>query len=121
MRISDWSSDVCSSDLKPAGHGFQHHVWNALAVAWQAEQVGGLHPRRQFGMGSRAGQDHPFAESVLVAAPGQRGAGGSVAHEGPAAVGRRERKGDVEGKGESVHVDRGGSRMTKKKKNKTES
>src|SRR3546814_4324206 len=44
-------------------------------------------------MGSRAGQDHPFAESVLVAAPGQRGAGGSVAHEGQATVGRHVRRG----------------------------
>src|SRR3546814_2369451 len=31
MRISDWSSDVCSSDLLPAGHTlicFSHLRWN---------------------------------------------------------------------------------------------
>src|SRR3546814_4285170 len=28
MRISDWSSDVCSSDLEP-GDGYWSNVWNA--------------------------------------------------------------------------------------------
>src|SRR3546814_7593863 len=36
MRISDWSSDVCSSDLASLGHAAQHGLGEAI----QAIQVG---------------------------------------------------------------------------------
>src|SRR3546814_4727438 len=38
MRISDWSSDVCSSDLKIAhdrSDGFRHHQLPHLREAWE--------------------------------------------------------------------------------------
>src|SRR3546814_5403865 len=31
MRISDWSSDVCSSDLEPAHYQFEEQLWEKLA------------------------------------------------------------------------------------------
>src|SRR3546814_17455265 len=34
MRISDWSSDVCSSDLRVALHSVWTRRWLVLAVAW---------------------------------------------------------------------------------------
>src|SRR3546814_14694946 len=51
MRISDWSSDVCSSDLGTAGH--QAFSSNIFAM------IGDLYPRRAVatvaGMGGMAG------------------------------------------------------------------
>src|SRR3546814_18778192 len=96
MRISDWSSDVCSSDLRlaeppNAGSGpdlglsrfllfrVQHP---AAAVRRQAGT-----PRAQFGR--RAGGDHRQAA---------------------------DRKSGVLGKSGSVRVDLGGARIIKKKK-----
>src|SRR3546814_5598472 len=42
MRISDWSSDVCSSDLKPQGPKFQHD----LAIKALVE-IGACHARQK--------------------------------------------------------------------------
>src|SRR3546814_1815983 len=47
MRISDWSSDVCSSDLFPTAHvqamldgeGIPAARYNELADVWEDEQV----------------------------------------------------------------------------------
>src|SRR3546814_10163013 len=41
MRISDWSSDVCSSDLKHAACAFDAHD-GANPRDWNAEAVGGF-------------------------------------------------------------------------------
>src|SRR3546814_11943752 len=55
MRISDWSSDVCSSDLVlRARLGNLHH-----AVDEQAQPLLGRHPPRT---GVRAGQEAEFLE-----------------------------------------------------------
>src|SRR3546814_15602556 len=39
MRISDWCSDVCSSDLGRQGAGIAAHLRRQAAAAIQAEQV----------------------------------------------------------------------------------
>src|SRR3546814_17561562 len=100
MRISDWSSDVCSSDL-PVG----------------AERLGGGANRadlgvrggvveRPRGVGGDREDDtvthHCRADGDFVRARGIRG---------------RDRKSVVSGKRVSVRVDIGGRRSIKKKKN----
>src|SRR3546814_16213953 len=90
MRISDWSSDVCSSDLSRApapGRGQRRpsppdRRWPSTGTA------------RTAGRGGR-----------------RRGSRGSRARA------RRDRKSVVEGKSVSVRVDLGGRRIIKKKKN----
>src|SRR3546814_12167345 len=99
MRISDWSSDVCSSDLAPAGfvgdgHGSAPDPRRIAAQGWR--RSGGLH--------------------LAVAQPGhrmrkalhQRFVVGGDDHGG-------DRKSVVEGKSVSVRVDLGGRRIIKKK------
>src|SRR3546814_13924250 len=94
MRISDWSSDVCSSDLRLVG---------------------------RLGGGQRLGApDLPVHR--IVAMLQQIGRGGAVEIV-PSRVDRRriggcgDRKSVVSGKSVSVRVDFGCSRVIKKKKN----
>src|SRR3546814_2542658 len=50
MRISDWSSDVCSSDLQPAQHEQPEHGGPGPAAGAQpGEQVGQLLQRQRIG------------------------------------------------------------------------
>src|SRR3546814_11389069 len=42
MRISDWSSDVCSSDLLGAQWMADHH-WDVIAADYVLTEGGGLH------------------------------------------------------------------------------
>src|SRR3546814_20818630 len=97
MRISDWSSDVCSSDLLADP-----------AVAGAALQAGGDFQRRLVGQRQQAlhhcGQPHAFG--ILGDAAGD--AGGRI--EGG------DRKSVGEGKSESVRVYLGGRRTIKKTK-----
>src|SRR3546814_15050352 len=45
MRISDWSSDVCSSDLKFAGYGFnKSHAAAYALLTWQSSWLKLHHP-----------------------------------------------------------------------------
>src|SRR3546814_18279281 len=98
MRISDWSSDVCSSDLEDEG---------SEATASDLVRLTGV---------DKAGV------SRALASLGRRGL---VSSATPATDARRvavslTRKGDrksvVEGKSVSVRVDLGGRRIIKKKK-----
>src|SRR3546814_13850302 len=97
MRISDWSSDVCSSDLGDSGvlHSgavfrFTHalHGGRHLALLDHSSVGRGLF---------RVFRDHRGRDAVLQT---------------------RDRKSVVWGKGVSVRVDLGGSRILKKKKNR---
>src|SRR3546814_14538430 len=98
MRISDWSSDVCSSDL-PARPS--------------AEPAGGLRQLRS-GPGRRSGAADPQYHGSGVVS------GGLPDPIVAAQVGRgRDRKSVVEGKRVSVRVDLGGRRIIKKKKDET--
>src|SRR3546814_13980354 len=88
MRISDWSSDVCSSDLRP--------IWAARSQAW-AVAGGGWH--------------------TAPAASGRRGeSAGDDRRRRSDQCRRRDRKSVVQGKSVSVRVDLGGRRIIKKKR-----
>src|SRR3546814_19742794 len=97
MRISDWSSDVCSSDL--AGNDGDRHFRQSAA-------------RRRHGHGARDRRRLPgrlrLQPRIRARVPqGADGAGGR---------GAEVRKSVVEGKSVSVSVDLGCRRIIKKKK-----
>src|SRR3546814_13959611 len=120
MRISDWSSDVCSSDLIRGSHA---------SMDMTKQGFGNRH-----GAGTCA--DRPGARScvAVLRAQGAAGGRGSVARaahhrqrDASDALSRvswqgrtaRDRKSVVEGKSVSVRVDLGGRRFIKKKKKET--
>src|SRR3546814_13074625 len=113
MRISDWSSDVCSSDrtggsncrsndLSSRTCGRGTSAWrNGLGSAptsWSACREGGRFLRHRRRLGRRARRSHRG---------GSRGKGCTGA-----------RKSVVSGKSVSVYVEHGGGRVIKKKKKK---
>src|SRR3546814_19715985 len=111
MRISDWSSDVCSSDLRDLGAaiaGLGHEVRIGGAglrdVRAPHHQEPGIVPVGAFG-------------NVGLFAPGLRAGGRQVAI--PVVETHADRKSVVEGKSVSVRVDLGGRRSIKKKTNKS--
>src|SRR3546814_21116800 len=100
MRISDWSSDVCSSDL-----GRNRWFWSPVRAAPSPEGA-----RPGFGYGRSR---HQAAAGFRVAAPrygGYRPGG----HERERHTG--DRKSVVSGKRVSVRVDLVGRRIIKNKK-----
>src|SRR3546814_15351856 len=96
MRISDWSSDVCSSDLG-GRRGLQRGLVDEV--------------ERAEGAGDGAGVADDAGEAAGVDAADARHA--EALEEGG------DRKSVVEGKGVSVSVDLGGRRIIKKKKHHT--
>src|SRR3546814_17041992 len=94
MRISDWSSDVCSSDLQ----GF------ARQLVGRGEYVGVVHGA---GIGEQQA-DAQHETEVADAVDQER------LHIGEDGRGTRDRKRVVEGKSVSVRVDLGGRRLIKK-------
>src|SRR3546814_17224204 len=101
MRISDWSSDVCSSDLN--GHEHLRCLRRKQVRKRRAEE------REQRRRSARSG--------VRVVARGLRSA--DAVHGGEAGGRRPDRKSVVWGKSVSVRVDLGGRRIIKKKKKTT--
>src|SRR3546814_14609534 len=103
MRISDWSSDVCSSDLDAQIVLFAHQdVY--LPAGWLDRAIEAL---------SKLAARHP---GWAVAGPyGVKADGRHVGRVWDATMGR-DRKSVVEGKSVSVRVDLGGRRIIKKKK-----
>src|SRR3546814_18355369 len=106
MRISDWSSDVCSSDL-------------ALAGPAAATALVGARQRRQ-GRSGMPATDRP-ADSDRPRRPAGRRLPepervGVLGHRNRRGQARPDRKGGVSGKRESVSVDLGGRRNIRKKK-----
>src|SRR3546814_19119600 len=100
MRISDWSSDVCSSDLQ------------VLGAADKREAAGDGHARDRIDR-QRGGQHIGFAIVLLLLADIAQRRG-----EVRAAIGRpADRQSVVSGKSVSVRVDLGGHRIIKTKKN----
>src|SRR3546814_12971816 len=136
MRISDWSSDVCSSDLgdhadQPLAEREPRHMHRFLLESARrkkferaaAQQV----DRTDFAMKTFPDDPDDLVDLALRARPrrhhlvqtGQDGTGGlgggrgrwrGVRHRHP------DRKSVVEGKSGSVRVDLGGRRSIKKKK-----
>src|SRR3546814_19686801 len=94
MRISDWSSDVCSSDLSAANH--LPGVTRKLSLP---EMIG------------QAAEPLPDFDDPAFGALFDRFADRRVVLLGEA----RDRKSGVEGKRVSVRVDLGGRRIIKKK------
>src|SRR3546814_16705816 len=109
MRISDWSSDVCSSDLRlrvpDAGEeiGPQNGYDNCPAAADQ---------HRAHGADQR-GEETRFGLAQFV-----RGGNGELRprDDAPALVVGGERQRGVEGKSVEGRVDLGGGRIIKQKK-----
>src|SRR3546814_11016983 len=95
MRISDWSSDVCSSDL------FGERLVAALPSLRHADDPRNLSLDEAAKLRSIICLDQP-CPSYLVSAADALDAG--------------DRKSVVEGKSVSVRVDLGGRRIIKKKK-----
>src|SRR3546814_2310192 len=100
MRISDWSSDVCSSDLHRHAELAAQLVDQLLQVAlFLRVQAGGrLVQHQQARLGDHAARD---LQPPLVP------------------VGQVDRESVVEGKSVAVRVDLGGRRIIKKKKKET--
>src|SRR3546814_18821855 len=93
MRISDWSSDVCSSDLVQQTSATRARLRSRQAWKNRPAQING------------ARTSGTARLSMPAAPPGS--------HSGMPA---RDRKSVVEGKRVSVRVDIGGRRLNKKKK-----
>src|SRR3546814_14404935 len=98
MRISDWSSDVCSSDLDAA--------------------VGPEHRPENQGEADRRERERPQGPVASVAEghAENRETGKGADRSGPCAfVDREDRKSVVQGTSVSVRVELGGGRIIKKK------
>src|SRR3546814_15353045 len=104
MRISDWSSDVCSSDLRRRpGDAALFGQLSLVAV------------RRRVEILRAVGAAHLLAAVVQVE---RQERATSQPDSGPDDVAIEDRKSVVEGKRVSVRVDPGGGRSIKKKKEK---
>src|SRR3546814_19608319 len=101
MRISDWSSDVCSSDLQAMG---------ALHAVYAAERA-----RHADRAALVAADGHLDLAGTDQRAAARRRAAGRLAHLPRIMHRTGDRKIVVEGKIVSVRVDLGGRRILKKK------
>src|SRR3546814_15202128 len=104
MRISDWSSDVCSSDLEQVRQQVRIDRAAPRAAPQPALSPG---PRKQ-----RQGQQRPQPVRAQEVQRFERLRERLRTHV--------DRKSGVEGKSGSVRVDLGGRRILKKKKHKIE-
>src|SRR3546814_11833441 len=107
MRISDWSSDVCSSDLPYR----RMRVWDAAGggeLKFDADAFG----RRELGWIVENGL---LVDRLWAALP----AAGVRVHCPARVVALEDRKSVVSGKSVSGRVDLGGRRVIKKKKRQT--
>src|SRR3546814_19701042 len=106
MRISDWSSDVCSSDLM-LQHGVELRLEAfAVPVALARAQARLL------------AQEAPLPVGKEAAGDDRGGVGPVLEQQAVALVQAGDRKSVVKGKSVAVRVDLGGSRFIKKKKTK---
>src|SRR3546814_14492972 len=118
MRISDWSSDVCSSDLKgdDALHGTLLYEWGGPQGKYAARVVNetpsGCECRVQSGglaaRGRASGQP-----GIMFARRDARARRARSVYGSPPS--RGDRKSVVEGESVYVRVDLGGRRIIKKK------
>src|SRR3546814_18227138 len=112
MRISDWSSDVCSSDLWHAGIGVDHPCPRCLDVDRATRRL----EMRGKARGDSARDQHP-ARETLAAAARMRFAPVVAAQIADRFDSQRvDRKSVVEGKSGTGGVDLGGLRIIKKTK-----
>src|SRR3546814_11487738 len=114
MRISDWSSDVCSSDLT------NDRAVNAVAGLREGQDAKDI-PAIAFGGGSRSGRGcrpfrfivlHAFLSYNLMSQHSRHASGRHLSEERS-----QDRKSVVSGQGVSVRVDLGcGASLIQKKK-----
>src|SRR3546814_17695597 len=140
MRISDWSSDVCSSDLQFPGEGREHLAIDTTSAEWRAAAPGaellGLYRDDRYPedivmlrlpAGSRlppqmidaAAAPHGleiFVVSGGLVADGARYAAGAWLRAPHGIAKHLDRQSGVSGKSVSVRGDRGGRRSIEKKK-----
>src|SRR3546814_15663536 len=103
MRISDWSSDVCSSDLKDAGvDAAVDRIARRIELGRQRRQTA----RQAAPKARQAVIDADLKDRRMIGTIGKAAGVNGVA----------DRKSVVSGKSVSVRVDLGGSRIIKKKK-----
>src|SRR3546814_16278132 len=118
MRISDWSSDVCSSDLPGSDRrqsrdpAFTNTVEARTVLDWSAVNGTGVStailPEAQNGLCDftvSMGNGGPLLQQLQMLPAGDY-----------VLEGHRDRKGGVSGKGGCVRVDFGGRRRIKKNK-----
>src|SRR3546814_18284918 len=111
MRISDWSSDVCSSDrLSPGVGGSTFTLYWSSCAGW---------PLPRAAAAIRSSSEPGRFDASLMSCPDLRRFGPDPGHPGGAPPGRPDRKRLVEGKSVSDRVDFGVPRFTKKKINPT--
>src|SRR3546814_18666201 len=114
MRISDWSSDVCSSDLDLLNHQAKR-IRTTRVLQWP-----GL-PTSCVGLQSANAPLPEMRPGVKDHLTPVHGAGALTAVRHQASVPRKERKSVVKEKSVSVRVDIGGRRIhTQKQKQKNE-
>src|SRR3546814_17025897 len=111
MRISDWSSDVCSSDLD-SGEEKQRYNQHGRKYR-QPTQGSGKKPADDSLITPRSAAKPYVEPSKETAEPVHEPASFALIFRKV-----RDRKSAVEGKSVSVRVDLGGRRMIKKKKKK---
>src|SRR3546814_14959818 len=102
MRISDWSSDVCSSDLVDRHFAFEGDGGPSQAFGYR------------FDIAKQAGEPPDFAGLVLFAALDDQVVGVAAGDDFLPVVGR-DRKSVGSGKSVLVRVALGGRRISKKK------
>src|SRR3546814_20088700 len=110
MRISDWSSDVCSSDLRAARCDGGGRSGDAGRLC-RRRRTRPRRPRRALAGGAARGAPRG-QRRARARLSGRAGTGGGMGRE---CRGARDRKSAVEGKSVSVRVDLGGRRIIKKK------
>src|SRR3546814_20884807 len=112
MRISDWSSDVCSSDLVFSANGkfyLTHVGFDGIGYQTGICESDDLINWRRLGVIMARDPDDPITRYNIACA--------SILREnGLQSPERLDRKSVVSGKSVSVRVDLGGRRIIKKKK-----
>src|SRR3546814_17287587 len=112
MRISDWSSDVCSSDLEAADIEIE-----AMAENFDRAQLLAIHLKIKCAANQVVGGSFaPFFDRIEKI--GLHGAHASSAIVYVGRMDQRDRKSGVEGKSGAVRVFLGGCRFIKKKTKK---
>src|SRR3546814_15864206 len=126
MRISDWSSDVCSSDLKPPiqNPGQPHsHEGRCRNLHQRSRDRDVSHRQQVTQREMQTNTEHEEDDPDLGKLIGETGISNKARSKGTnqdaseqIARDWRDRKRDVEGKSVSVRVDHGGRGIVKKKK-----
>src|SRR3546814_12662260 len=111
MRISDWSSDVCSSDLA-------RRVQEYLLLGISASPAGSADRRRLRAAAALVRVEARDSQGLWLAPHGALRAGGAARRDRlvDGRIGLEDRKGVGTGKSVSVRVDLGGRLIIKKKK-----